>query len=109
LGSGLVNLPVVPNDTMGHVVLQVIDDQGIGLATVSAAVSSGVLAYGVGGTASDVTMQTGETGRIVWFNVPTGGARSLVLNYGNESRPLTIPVLEGSVTLFTVTWNLQMP
>lgn len=109
LGAGLVNLPVVPNDAMGHVVLQVVDEAGNGIPTVSAEVQSGVVAYGVGGAANDLQMQTGDSGKLVWFNAPTGGARVLTLRYQEQTKSMTLPVLSSTVTVHTLSWQLQMP
>lgn len=109
IGASLINLPVLPSESMGHVLVRVQDEQGNGLPAVTGTVTAGVLAYGASGTANDVQMQTGDSGLIVWFNAPTAAATKLVLNHQAESRSYSFPVLQASVTSTTVTWNEEMP
>ncbi len=79
------------------------------IPTVSAEVQSGVVAYGAGGAANDLQMQTGDSGKLVWFNAPTGGARVLTLRYQEQTKSVTLPVLSATVTVHTLSWQFQMP
>lgn len=103
LGAGLGNTTVVVDATLGHAVIQVRDTQGKAVSSVSAQAERGVIAYGVGGVATDFVGETGETGTIVWLNAHSTGTASLVLSYGEKTQTVELPVLPLSVTLAAVT------
>jgi hypothetical protein len=109
LAASLGNSAVALDAAAGHAIVRVMDSSGNALASVSTTVAQGVIAYGVGGTATDFQTETGETGTIVWLNANTGGAVSLDLSYQTRTHTIELPVIPSSVTMAQVELNLQMP
>src|SRR5690606_26948730 len=70
LGSALAFSPTFADPSAAHAVLRLEDERGRPLAGVVARVSNGVVAYGVGGTASDAFEASTGTGVVVWLDIP---------------------------------------
>ncbi len=105
VANGLAFAPTSIDPTLAHAVLQVQDARGRPKAGVAAFASSGVVAYGIGGTASDAVEATIDGGVLVWLNVPSvgAGAAKLVLVSIQDEVEVRVPLLAGAVTIAPVT------
>lgn len=99
LAAGLAVSPTTLDPNAGHVLIQVVNAAGQPRLGVSADVVSGVVAYGNGGTASDVLTETDDSGLLVWLNAPIGPATTLTLTSDSNSQTIDVPTHAGSVTV----------
>jgi hypothetical protein len=99
LAAGLAVSPTTLDPTAGHVLIQVVNTSGQPQLGVSAEVVAGVVAYGNGGTASDVLTETDDSGLLVWLNAPTGDATTLTLKTDSNSQTIDVPTRASSVTV----------
>lgn len=97
--AGLALAPSSLDPEKGHVLLRVTDPSGNPRAGISARASSGAIAYGVGGTASDVLPETDASGLVVWFNAPTGDGTALTLASADDEWSVTLPTKKGAVSV----------
>jgi hypothetical protein len=82
-----------------QVLLRVTDERDVPLAGVSATATSGAIAYGVGGTATDALTSTTDTGVIAWINAPVDERASLTLALGGEQWAAALPTRAGTLTV----------
>lgn len=102
LAAGLAMEPTTTDAQAAQVLLRVTNKAGQPLVGVSADALSGVIAYGNGGTASDVLTETDDSGLLVWFNAPAGEGTTLTLGTSTELWTVVLPTRAGSVTVAAV-------
>lgn len=102
LAAGLALAPTTLDPAASQVVVQVEDGAGQPMLGVSAEVVSGAVAYGNGGSASDVLTETDDSGVLVWINAPAGSGTTLTLRTGSELWSVVIPTRAASVTVAAV-------
>lgn len=102
LAAGLALSPTTIDPEASQVLLQVVDSAGQPVLGVSAQSVLGAIAYGNGGSASDVLGETNDSGTIVWINAPAGDGTTLLLEVGTDSWSVALPTRRSSVTVAAV-------
>lgn len=85
-----------------QVLLRITDESDVPLAGVTATASSGAIAYGVGGTATDALTATTDTGVIAWINAPVDERAALTLSLGGEPWSAVLPTRAGTLTVVSL-------
>lgn len=105
IGESLVVSPQAPNPALGHALITFVDEQGAPLPGVSVEAVNGVVAYDLGATFTDATLQTDQRGSVAWMNVPSSGPElplSLQILYQESTRNVSLPIAADTVTLARV-------
>lgn len=102
LAAGLALSPTTLDPDASHVVIQVVGRNGEPLLGASGEVVSGAIAYGNGGSASDVLTETDDSGLMVWLNAPAGTGTTLTLRTETDLWSVVIPTRAATVTVAAV-------
>lgn len=102
LAAGLAVTPTTLDPDASQVLVQVKDMAGEPRLGVSAEVTTGAIAYGNGGSASDVLTETDDSGVLVWINAPAGAGTTLTLRSDSDSWSVVIPTRASAVTVAAV-------
>lgn len=102
LAAGLALSPTTLDPSASQVLVQVVDALGNPLLGVSAEVVSGAIAYGNGGSASDVLTETDDSGTLIWINAPAGPGTTLTLRGDSDPWSVVLPTIQGGVTVAAV-------
>lgn len=94
--------PMALQPEAAQVLLRVTDERDVPLAGVAAVATSGAIAYGVGGTATDALTSTTDTGVIAWINAPVDERVVLTLSFGGEQWSATLPTRAGTLTVISL-------
>jgi hypothetical protein len=102
LAAGLALAPTTLDPEASHVLVKVVDPTGQPLLGVSAEVVSGAVAYGNGGSATDVLTETDDSGVLIWINAPVGDGTTLTLRTDADMWSVVLPTRAASVTVAAV-------